>query len=163
MLLQTFGFMEKNLILHVNGKEHTVTVDPATPLLYVLRNQLEFNGPKYGCGIEVCGACMVLMDGVAAPSCRIPVEAMEGRKITTLEGLTRSDGSLQPVQKAFVKEQAAQCGYCLNGMVMATVALLNENKKPDEAAIRAGLDRNLCRCGTHTRIIKAVQTAAKDS
>ncbi len=154
--------MEKDITLHVNGKKQTVRIDPATPLLYVLRNQLELNGPKYGCGIEICGACMVLMEGVATPSCRISVESVEGRKITTLEGLTRPDGSLHPVQRAFVKEQAAQCGYCLNGMVIASVALLNENKKPDEAAIRAGLDRNLCRCGTHTRIIKAVQTAAKE-
>ncbi|MBU1821411.1 MAG: (2Fe-2S)-binding protein [Bacteroidetes bacterium] len=154
--------MEKDITLHVNGKKQTVRIDPATPLLYVLRNQLELNGPKYGCGIEICGACMVLMEGVATPSCRIPVESVEGRKITTLEGLTRPDGSLHPVQRAFVKEQAAQCGYCLNGMVIASVALLNENKKPDEAAIRAGLDRNLCRCGTHTRMVKAVQTAAKE-
>jgi nicotinate dehydrogenase subunit A len=154
--------MEKDITLHVNGKKQTVRIDPATPLLYVLRNQLELNGPKYGCGIEVCGACMVLMEGEATPSCRIPVESVEGRKITTLEGLTRPDGSLHPVQRAFVKEQAAQCGYCLNGMVIASVALLQNNKKPDEAAIRAGLDRNLCRCGTHTRMIKAVQTAAKE-
>lgn len=154
--------MEKDITLHVNGKKHTVLTDPATPLLYVLRNDMELNGPKYGCGIEICGACMVLMDGVAIPSCRIPVESVVDRKITTLEGLTRADGSLHPVQRAFVKEQAAQCGYCLNGMVMSTVALLQNNKKPDEAAIRAGLDRNLCRCGTHTRIIKAVQTAAKE-
>lgn len=154
--------MEKDITLHVNGKKHSVRTDPDTPLLYVLRNDLELNGPKYGCGIEICGACMVLMNGVATPSCRIPVESVEGRKITTLEGLTRADGSLHPVQRAFVKEQAAQCGYCLNGMVMASVALLQSNKKPDEADIRAGLDRNLCRCGTHSRIIKAVQTAAKE-
>lgn len=155
--------MEKDLTLRVNGKTHTVRVDPITPLLYVLRNQLELNGPKYGCGIEVCGSCMVLMDGVAVPSCRVPVEEMAGRDIVTLEGLAASDGQLHPVQGAFVKEQAAQCGYCLNGMVMATVALLESNKKPDETEIRAGLDRNLCRCGTHTRIIKAVQRAANES
>jgi nicotinate dehydrogenase subunit A len=154
--------MEKDFTLYVNGKMHTVPTDPATPLLYVLRNDLELNGPKYGCGMEVCGACMVLMDGMAVPSCRIPVESVEGRKITTLEGLTQPDGSMHPVQRAFVKEQAAQCGYCLNGMVMASVALLQTNKKPDEAAIRAGLERNLCRCGTHTRIIKAVQTAVRE-
>lgn len=154
--------MEKDISLHINGKKQTVRVDPATPLLYVLRNQLELNGPKYGCGIEICGACMVLMDGVAAPSCRIPVESMEGREITTLEGLTRADGKMSPVQSAFVKEQAAQCGYCLNGMVIAATALLKTNKKPDEEAIRMGMERNLCRCGTHTRIIKAVQTAAKE-
>lgn len=154
--------MEKDIILHVNGKKQTVRTDPATPLLYTLRNQLELNGPKYGCGIEVCGACMVLMDGVATPSCRIPVGSMEGRKITTLEGLTRSDGNLGSVQQAFVKEQAAQCGYCLNGMVIAATALLQSNKKPDDEAIKTGMERNLCRCGTHTRIIKAVQTAAKE-
>lgn len=155
--------MEKDITLRVNGKTHTVRVDPATPLLYVLRNQLALNGPKYGCGIEVCGSCMALMDGLAVPSCRVPVEEMAGRNIVTLEGLTASDGKLHPVQRAFVKEQAAQCGYCLNGMVMATVALLESNKKPDETEIRAGLDRNLCRCGTHTRIIKAVQRAADES
>jgi nicotinate dehydrogenase subunit A len=155
--------MEIDLTLRVNGKTHTVRVDPATPLLYVLRNQLELNGPKYGCGTEVCGSCMVSLDGQAVPSCRIPVEEIAGRNIVTLEGLTRSDGKLHPVQSAFVKEQAAQCGYCLNGMVIAAVALLTSNKKPDEAAIRAGLDRNLCRCGTHTRIIKAVQRAANES
>ncbi len=154
--------MEKDVILRVNGKTHTVRVDPVTPLLYVLRNQLELNGPKYGCGIEVCGSCMVLMDGQAVPSCRIPVVEMAGRDIVTLEGLAASDGKLHPVQSAFVKEQAAQCGYCLNGMVMAAVALLGSNKKPDETEIRAGLDRNLCRCGTHTRIIKAVQRAANE-
>ncbi len=155
--------MEKDVTLRVNGETHTVRVDPATPLLYVLRNQLELNGPKYGCGIEVCGSCMVLMDGQAVPSCRVPVEEMSGRKITTLEGLTHSDGTLHPVQSAFVKEQAAQCGYCLNGMVIAAVALLESNKKPDEVEIRTGLDRNLCRCGTHTRMIKAVQRAASES
>ena len=155
--------MEKDVTLRVNGKPHTVHVDPATPLLYVLRNHLELNGPKYGCGIEVCGSCMVLMDGQAVPSCRVPVEEMAGRDIVTLEGLTAADGKLHPVQSAFVKEQAAQCGYCLNGMVMAAVALLESNKKPDETEIRAGLDRNLCRCGTHTRIIKAVQRAANES
>ena len=155
--------MEKDVTLRVNGEMRTVRVDPATPLLYVLRNQLELNGPKYGCGIEVCGSCMVLMDGQAVPSCRIPVEDMPGRDIKTLEGLTHADGTLHPVQEAFVKEQAAQCGYCLNGMVIAAVALLETNKKPDEAEIRTGMDRNLCRCGTHTRIIKAVQRAAKDS
>jgi nicotinate dehydrogenase subunit A len=155
--------MEKEIKLTVNGQEHTIRVDPATPLLYVLRNQLELNGPKYGCGIELCGSCMVLMDGVAMPSCRIPVEAMEGRAITTLEGLTHPNGELHPVQKAFVEEQAAQCGYCLNGMVIAAVALLKVTKRPDEEAIRAGMERNLCRCGTQTRILKAVQRAARES
>ncbi len=155
--------MEKEITLQVNGKAQTVRIDPATPLLYVLRNQLELNGPKYGCGIEICGSCMVLSDGQAVPSCRVPVKEMSGREIVTLEGLTTSDGKLHPVQNAFVKEQAAQCGYCLNGMVMASVALLKDNKKPNETEIKAGLDRNLCRCGTHTRIIKAVQRVANES
>lgn len=155
--------MEKDITLQVNGKRHTMRVDPATPLLYVLRNQLELNGLKYGCGHEICGACMVLLDGVAMPSCKIPVESMAGRKITTLEGLTRPDGTLHPVQRAFVQEQAAQCGYCLNGMVIAAVALLEANKNPDDAAIRAGMERNLCRCGSQTRVIKAIQRAAKES
>ena len=155
--------MEKDIVLKVNGQSRTVRVDPATPLLYVLRNQLQLNGPKYGCGIEVCGSCMVLMDGKAMPSCRVPVEAMAGRTITTLEGITRPNGDLHPVQRAFVQEQAAQCGYCLNGMVMAAVALLETNKKPDDEAIRAGMGRNLCRCGTHTRIVKAVRRAAEES
>ncbi|GAB3179178.1 (2Fe-2S)-binding protein [Telluribacter humicola] len=155
--------MEKDITLQVNGKQHSLRVDPSTPLLYVLRNELELNGPKYGCGHEVCGACMVLLDGVAVPSCRVPVESMEGRKITTLEGLIRPDGTLHPVQRAFVQEQAAQCGYCLNGMVIAAVALLDSNKNPDDAAIRAGMERNLCRCGTQTRIMKAIQRAAKES
>lgn len=155
--------MEKDILLKVNGKAHTVRVDPATPLLYVLRNQLQLNAPKYGCGMEVCGSCMVLMDGQALPSCHIPVEQMVGRTITTLEGITRPNGDLHPVQRAFVQEQAAQCGYCLNGMVIAAVALLETNKNPDDAAIRAGLDRNLCRCGTYTRILKAVKRAADEA
>ncbi|HEV7348379.1 (2Fe-2S)-binding protein [Telluribacter sp.] len=155
--------MEKDLTLHINGQPHTVRVEPDTPLLYVLRNQLELNGPKYGCGHEVCGACMVLLDGVAMPSCRVPVESMEGRKIMTLEGLTHPNGELHPVQRAFVQEQAAQCGYCLNGMVIAAVALLETNKQPDDAAIRVGMERNLCRCGSQTRVMKAIRRAAKES
>ncbi|GAB2780780.1 (2Fe-2S)-binding protein [Rhabdobacter roseus] len=152
--------MEADVTIEVNGKKHMLRVDPATPLLYVLRNQLELNGPKYGCGLEQCGSCMVLMDGVAMPSCRVPVESMQGRAITTLEGLTRADGALHPVQQAFVNEQAAQCGYCLNGMVISAVALLQANKKPDEAAIREGLQRVLCRCSVQPRVIRAVQRAA---
>lgn len=155
--------MEKDITLRVNGKEQMVRVDPTIPLLYILRNQLELNGPKYGCGHEVCGACMVLMDGVAMPSCRIPVESVQGRDMTTLEGLTRPDGTLHPVQRAFIEEQAAQCGYCLNGMVIAATALLQANKQPDDQAIRAGMERNLCRCGTQARIVKAIKRAARES
>jgi nicotinate dehydrogenase subunit A len=146
--------------LRVNRERRTLDIDPATPLLYVLRNQLQLNGPKYGCGLQQCGACMVLVDGKAAFSCMTPVEAVKDRSVTTLEGLTQPDGTLHPVQDAFVKEQAAQCGYCLNGMVISAVSLLEENPNPDDAAIRAAMQRALCRCGSHARIIRAVKRAA---
>lgn len=149
------------ITLNVNGKEHQVDVDPETPLLYVLRNQLALNGPKFGCGLQQCGACMVLMDGQSRFSCRFPVRAAENFKITTLEGLVKENGELHEVQKAFVEEQAAQCGYCLNGLVMASVALLNSNADPSERQIRRKLELNICRCGTHSRVIKAVKRAAK--
>lgn len=152
--------MKKELSIHVNGTAHSVTADPGTPLLYVLRNQLQLNGPKYGCGLQQCGACMVLLDGKAQPSCMLPVSAVKDQKITTLEGLAKDD-KLHPVQETFVKEQAAQCGYCLNGMVIATVSLLAETPHPDDTQIREGLQRNLCRCGTHSRIINAVKSASR--
>jgi nicotinate dehydrogenase subunit A len=153
--------MATTIQLQVNGKKHSVQVDPATPLLFVLRNYLSLNGPKYGCGAQQCGSCMVLLDGKAEPSCMITVDSVQHKAITTLEGLTQSNGELHPVQAAFVTEQAAQCGYCLNGMVMQAVALLKENPKPNDAAIRAALQRSLCRCGTQSRIIKAVKRAAE--
>ena len=155
--------MKKTLALNVNGQKHTVTVEPDTPLLYVLRNQLELNGPKYGCGLEQCGSCLVLIDGQASPSCRLPVAAAMGKSITTLKGLIKEDGSLHPVQQAFEQEQTAQCGYCLNGMIIAAVALLNESSQPDEAAIREGMQRVLCRCGTYPRVIQAVRAAAENT
>lgn len=155
--------MKREISLNVNGKHHTILVDPGTPLLYVLRNSLELNGPKFGCGLEQCGACMVLLDGEAHPSCRITVASVTSRKIVTLEGLEGENGEMHPVKQAFYEEQAAQCGFCLNGMVMATVALLQEHPAPGPAEINSGLDRVLCRCGTHTRIVKAVTTAAKKS
>jgi nicotinate dehydrogenase subunit A len=151
--------MNTTIQLQVNGKIHLVSVDPSTPLLYVLRNQLQLNGPKYGCGLQQCGACMVLLNGKAEPSCMLPVDAVKNKSIVTLEGLQKNN-TLHPVQQAFVQEQAAQCGYCMNGMVISAVALLNENPKPDDKAIREGLQRSLCRCGTHTRIIKAVKRAS---
>jgi nicotinate dehydrogenase subunit A len=154
--------MATNITLRINGKSQNVQTDPDTPLLYVLRNQLTLNGPKYGCGLEQCGACMVLLDGKATPSCRLPVAAVQDKEITTLEGLARENGNLHPVQYAFVQEQAAQCGYCTNGMVMAAVSLLNDNPNPDEPAIRAALQRNLCRCCIQARVIRAVQLAAKN-
>lgn len=144
--------------LRVNGNTHSVTVDPETPLLYVLRNHVHLNGPKFGCGLGQCGACMVLLDGNAIPSCQLPVARALDRNITTLEGLAASDGTLHPVQQAFIKEQAAQCGYCLNGTVMATVALLQEQAHPSEEAIRDRLQLNICRCGVHSRVIRAIQS-----
>jgi len=127
----------------------------------VLRNDLGLNGPKYGCGLGECGACMVLVDGVAARACTIPAGGVAGRAITTLEGLG-SDGALHPVQQAFIDAQAAQCGYCLNGMIVSTVALLARTPKPGEREIRDALSHNLCRCGTHLEILDAVRRAAGD-
>ena len=146
--------------LRVSKKEHTVTVDPQTPLLYVLRNNLGLNGPKFGCGLSQCGSCMVLFDGEANPSCLIPVERASEMEITTLEGLADEYGNLHKVQQAFIEEQAAQCGYCLNGMVMASVALLDKNPDPSETEIQEGLYRNICRCGVHARVIRAVKKAS---
>jgi nicotinate dehydrogenase subunit A len=145
--------------LNVNGRIHDVGASPDTALLYVLRNDLELNGPKYGCGLGECGTCAVLIDGVAARSCVIPIEGCVGREITTLEGL----GSRQapdPVQEAFITEQAAQCGYCLNGMIMTTKALLARNPHPTEQEAMEALRYNLCRCGAHVEIIRAVMRAA---
>lgn len=149
--------MMETIELLVNGKKQRVQANPATPLLYVLRNQLALNGPKFGCGLQQCGACMILLDGKAQTSCMLPVEAVKDHSIITLEGLAGADNTLHPVQEAFVKEQAAQCGYCLNGMVMSAVSLLRENPSPDDAAIIAGMQRALCRCGTQARIIRAVK------
>ena len=147
--------------LMVNGKARTVEADADTPLLYVLRDNLELNGPKFGCGLAQCGACTVHVDGQATRSCVLPVSQLQGKKITTLEGLG-SAAKPHPVQQAFIDEQAVQCGYCTNGMVMATAALLSANKAPSEAQINEALAGNLCRCGTHQRIVRAVQRAAKE-
>ncbi|MEQ9378233.1 MAG: (2Fe-2S)-binding protein [Imperialibacter sp.] len=147
--------------LHINGSQKMVDTEPDTPLLYVLRDYLALNGPKFGCGLSQCGACMVLLDGRATTSCMIPVSAIGNTEITTLEGLADENGKLHVVQEAFVKEQAAQCGYCLNGMVIAAVDLLEKNPQPDDATIREALKLNLCRCGAHTRVIKAIKRAAK--
>lgn len=146
--------------LTVNGTTHALDVPPDAPLLYVLRNDLALNGPKYGCGLGECGACTILIDGAAARSCVLPVRAASGRAVTTLEGLADA-ARLHPVQQAFVAEQAAQCGYCLNGMIMASVALLARNPVPSDADIRAALRYNLCRCGTHIEILRAVRLAAQ--
>jgi nicotinate dehydrogenase subunit A len=145
--------------LTVNGRIHDVNAAPDTALLYVLRNDLALNGPKYGCGLGECGTCTVLIDGVAARSCVIPIEGCQGRRITTLEGLGSRDHP-DPVQQAFIHEQAAQCGYCLNGMIMTTKALLAISPRPSESELREALRYNLCRCGAHVEIMRAAMRAA---
>jgi nicotinate dehydrogenase subunit A len=145
--------------LTVNGKAHDIDAAPDTPLLYVLRNDLALNGPKYGCGLGQCGACTVLIDCQAARACIIPIEGCLGREITTLEGLGSREHP-DAVQQAFIAEQAAQCGYCLNGMIMTTKALLTINPTPSADEIRDALRYNLCRCGTHVEILRAAMRAA---
>ena len=145
--------------LRVNVLQHELQLSADVSLMHVLRNDLALNGPKYGCGLGQCGACTVLIDGVAARSCVVPAQGVQGRAITTLEGLG-SRGQLHPVQQAFIDEQAAQCGYCLNGMIMMTVSLLTQTSDPTEAEIRSALSGNFCRCGTHIEIMRAVQRAA---
>lgn len=152
--------MSHDLVITVNGKRHEVQAAPDTPLLYVLRNELGLNAPLFGCGLEQCGACMVLRGAEATMSCHLPVREVAGAQITTLEGLLE-DGALHPVQQAFLDEQAAQCGYCANGMIMATAALLWRIPHPTDAQIRAALDGNLCRCGSHPRILRAVKRAER--
>jgi nicotinate dehydrogenase subunit A len=150
---------QSTIRLTVNGRIHDVSAAPDTALLYVLRNDLELNGPKYGCGLGECGTCTVLIDGAAARACVIPIEGCVGRGIVTLEGLG-TPASPDPVQDAFIREQAAQCGYCLNGMIMTIKALLNVNPHPSEAEILEALRYNLCRCGAHVEIIRAAMRAA---
>jgi nicotinate dehydrogenase subunit A len=148
--------------LTVNGRSHDVDAAPDTALLYVLRNDLALNGPKYGCGLGECGACTVIIDGMPARSCVIPIEGCAGRDIVTLEGLG-SRGNPDPVQQAFIDEQAAQCGYCLNGMIMTTKVLLTHNPHPSETEVRDALRYHLCRCGAHVEILRAVMRAAGDA
>jgi len=149
--------------LNVNGRAQTLDADdPQMPLLYALRDNLELHGPKFGCGLGQCGACTVIVDGNAMRSCQMPVAQAQGKKITTLEGLG-SPENLHVVQAAFIAEQAAQCGYCTNGMIMTAAALLAKTPRPNESQIRDALAGNLCRCGTHVRVIRAVQRAAQGS
>ena len=147
--------------LKVNGEARVVDADPDTPMLYVLRDYLELKGPKFGCGLAQCGACTVHIDGKPARSCSVPVSAVKGR-VTTIESLGTPEKP-HPLQQAFVAEQAAQCGYCINGMIMTASAFLAQNPKPSDRDIRAALDGNLCRCGTHMRILRAVRRAAGGS
>jgi len=145
--------------LTVNGRASTVDCDPETPLLYVLRNDLELTGTRFGCGTGACGACTVLMDGAAVRSCDVPVSVAAGKRVTTVEGLAEGE-DLHPLQRAFIDEQAVQCGFCLSGILMSAKALLDATPHPSEADIRRALDGNLCRCGTHVRILRAVRAAA---
>jgi nicotinate dehydrogenase subunit A len=150
--------MTHEIVLTVNGSQHTVHASPDTPLLYVLRNELGLAGPHYGCGEETCGACMVLIGARAKQSCKLPVSEVGQARVTTLEGLIEG-GELHPVQHAFIDEQAAQCGYCLNGLIMSTAALLWKTAHPSDPQIKEALDANLCRCGSHLRILRAVRRA----
>lgn len=147
--------------LHVNGKAREVQADAETPLLYALRNDLGLIGTRYGCGLGQCGACTVIIDGRAVQSCDVPLSAVAGKQISTVEALGGEE-SLHPLQKAFIAEQAAQCGYCASGILMAAKALLDTNSNPSDADIRNALERNLCRCGTHSRILRAIKRAAKE-
>ena len=146
--------------LEVNGQPRSVSAAPDTPLLYVLRNDLGLVGSRFGCGTGQCGACFVMVDGKALPACDMPLWSVAGKKVTTVEGLSK-DGQLHPVQAALLAEQAAQCGYCISGIAVTAAALLAENPEPTETEVRAALDRNLCRCGAHNRVVRAVLRAAK--
>ena len=148
------------LTIMVNGQPHEVPAEPDTPLLYVLRNDLRLNAAKFGCGLAQCGACTVLVDGEAVRSCIYPVSDVVGKQVTTLEGLGDTD-HLHPLQQAFIDEQAVQCGYCISGMIMTAAAFLTQNPTPDGPAIREAMAGNLCRCGTHVRILDAVARAAQ--
>jgi nicotinate dehydrogenase subunit A len=151
--------MASELEIEVNGRREVVRVEPDTPLLQVLRNDLGLKAAKLGCGLEQCHACAVLVDGEVTTTCATAVAAFAGRSVVTLEGLA-SDGALHPVQQAFLDEEAAQCGYCIPGMIVGAVALLERNPTPSDAEIRAALDPHLCRCGSHARIVAAVRRAA---
>jgi nicotinate dehydrogenase subunit A len=150
-----------SITLNVNGKSRVVNTDPTTPLLYVLRDDLELNGPRFGCGLSQCGACTVLLDGAAVRSCTLPVSSAQGKGVTTLEGL----GSVEHphvLQRAFVEEQAAQCGFCMNGIIMNAKVLLDKNPNPSVTEIKQALADVLCRCGSHVRVIRAIQRAARE-
>jgi nicotinate dehydrogenase subunit A len=149
-----------SLTLNVNGTDHEIAADPQTPLLYVLRNDLRLNAAKYGCGLGQCGSCTVVIDGAPVTSCTVPIMLLKGRRITTLEGLG-STRHLSPLQQGFIDMQAAQCGYCIAGMMMRAHALLLHDPDPSDARIRTALEPNLCRCGTHMRILAAVRRASQ--
>lgn len=151
--------MAEDLVLRVNGADHALRVDPQTPLLYVLRNDLGLTAAKFGCGLEQCHACAVIVDGEVATSCSTAVEVFAGKEITTLEGIGTPE-RLHPLQEAFLEEEAAQCGYCIPGVIVGAKALLDRRPNPSEDEIRAALEPHLCRCGSHPRIVRAVRRAA---
>ena len=151
--------MSETFALEVNGAGREVSAEPNTPLVYLLRNDLALKGTRFGCGSGHCGACTVLMDGTAVQSCDTPLWSAAGRRITTIEGLGSAERP-HPLQLAFLDEQAAQCGYCISGIMMSAAALLRKNRDPSDVEIAAALDRNLCRCGTHVRILRAIRRAA---
>jgi nicotinate dehydrogenase subunit A len=150
------------LDLRVNGRSHAVDAEPETPLLYLLRNDLQLNGPRFGCGLGQCGACTVIVRGAAVRACVTPVGAVQGVEITTLEGLGTADAP-HPIQQAFIEEQAVQCGYCINGMIMTAKAFVDHNPAATDSEIRQALAGNLCRCGTHLRILRAVRRYAEEA
>ena len=149
----------QSITIQVNGRQCGVQADGDTPLLYVLRNALGLKGTRFGCGAGQCGSCHVLLDGVSVPACDTPVAAAQGKAVVTVEGLAQGN-VLHPLQQAFIDEQAAQCGYCLSGILISAAAFLQRNPQPDEAAVRGALDKHLCRCGSHNRIVRAVLRAA---
>jgi aerobic-type carbon monoxide dehydrogenase small subunit (CoxS/CutS family) len=153
--------MEEIIRFELNGKKTEILIDPGFTLLWVLRNQFGLTGTKYGCGMGYCGACTILLDNEATRSCMLPVKDIAGKKIITIEGLEKK-GKLHPVQKAFIQHDALQCGYCTPGMILTAVGLLLKNPLPTEQEIITGMEDNLCRCGAHVRIIKAIQTAGKE-
>ena len=154
--------MAETFKLRINGRDYEVEAEPNTPLLYILRNDLKLKGTRFGCGEAQCGACNVLLDSNPVPSCDTPLWSVPGHEITTIEGIGGPDtGGLHPVQQAFIDEQAIQCGYCIDGIIITAVALLRRESDPSDAQIAAALDRNLCRCGTHVRIFRAIRAAAR--
>ena len=153
--------MPERIKLKVNRRDCEVSAEPNAPLLYILRNDLGLKGSRFGCGTGHCGACTVLLDGVAVQSCDVPLWSAAGREITTIEGLGTIDAP-HPLQRAFIDEQAVQCGYCINGIIMSAAALLEKNPKASRGDIAAALSRNLCRCGTHARVLRAIQRAARE-
>ena len=155
-------YMAENFTLRVNGREHTVSADANTPLVYILRNDLKLKGTRFGCGQGNCGACTVLIDGNAVQSCDTPLWSAPGHEITTIEGLGSADAPGR-LQQAFIDEQAMQCGYCINGIIMSAEALLREKPAPTDAEIAQALERNLCRCGTHLRVLRAIKRAAGEA